>query len=96
MGWGYRDGRFHSFSIHASTSASITPNGPPTGGQTLTTVKPTLPSRARHSFSLRCIELNGDWDRFFAWVQGRNRECLQQRQRLRILTDQPMELAKVA
>jgi len=45
---------------------------------------------------LRCIELNGDWDRFFAWVQGLNRERLQQRQRLRILTDQPMKLAKVA
>ena len=45
---------------------------------------------------LRCIELNGDWDRFFAWVQGRNRDRLHQRQRVRILTDQPMKLAKVA
>jgi uncharacterized protein (DUF2147 family) len=45
---------------------------------------------------LRCIELNGDWDRFFAWVQARNRDCLQQRRRLRILTDKPMKLAKVA
>ena len=45
---------------------------------------------------LRCIELNGDWDRFFAWVQGLNRDRLHQRQRLRILTDQPMKLAKVA
>jgi hypothetical protein len=45
---------------------------------------------------LRCIELNGDWDRFFAWVQRLNRDRLQQRQRLRILTDQPMKLAKAA
>ena len=45
---------------------------------------------------LRCIELNGDWDRFMAWVQGRNRDRLQKRQRLRILTDQPMKLSKVA
>ena len=45
---------------------------------------------------LRCIELNGDWDRFFAWVQGRNQDRLLNRQRLRILTDQPMKLAKVA
>jgi hypothetical protein len=45
---------------------------------------------------LRCIELNGDWDRFVAWVQGQNRERLQQRQRLRILTDQPLNVAKVA
>jgi hypothetical protein len=45
---------------------------------------------------LRCIELNGDWDRFCAWVQGRNRDRLQQRQRLRILTDQPIKLPKAA
>lgn len=45
---------------------------------------------------LRCIELNGDWDRFCAWVQARSRERLQQRQRLRILTDQPMKLKRVA
>jgi uncharacterized protein (DUF2147 family) len=43
---------------------------------------------------LRCIELNGDWDRFFAWVQGLNRDRLQNRKRLRILTDQPIKLAK--
>jgi hypothetical protein len=45
---------------------------------------------------LRCIELNGDWDRFFAWVQGLNRDRLHQRRRVRILTDEPMKLAKVA
>jgi hypothetical protein len=45
---------------------------------------------------LRCIELNGDWDRFCAWVQGLNRDRLHQRQRHRILTDQPMKLARPA
>jgi hypothetical protein len=45
---------------------------------------------------LRCIELNGDWDRFFAWVQKFNRDRLQQRHRVRTLTDEPMKLAKVA
>jgi len=45
---------------------------------------------------LRCIELNGDWDRFCAWVQALSRERLHKRQRLRILTDQPMKLKRVA
>jgi hypothetical protein len=45
---------------------------------------------------LRCIELNGDWDRFLAWVQGQTRERLQRRERVRILTDQPIPLAKAA
>ena len=55
-----------------------------------------LQGKGEALLQLRCIELNGDWDRFFAWVQDRNRDHLQQRQRLRILTDQPMKLAKVA
>jgi hypothetical protein len=55
-----------------------------------------LQGKAEALLQLRCIELNGDWDRFFAWVQGLNRERLQQRCRLRILTDQPMKLAKAA
>jgi hypothetical protein len=55
-----------------------------------------LQGKGEALLQLRCIELNGDWDRFFAWVQGLNRDHLQQRQRLRILTDQPMKLAKVA
>jgi hypothetical protein len=52
--------------------------------------------KAEALLHLRCIELNGDWDRFFAWVQGLNRDRLQQRQPLRILTDQPMKLTKAA
>lgn len=55
-----------------------------------------LQGKGEALLQLRCIELNGDWDRFFAWVQGRNRERLQGRQRLRILTDQPLKLGKVA
>ncbi len=55
-----------------------------------------LQGKGEALLQLRCIELNGDWDRFCAWVQERNREGLQQRRRLRILTDQPMKLAKVA
>lgn len=52
--------------------------------------------KAETLLHLRCIELNGDWDRFFAWVQEQNRNLLHKRQRLRILTDQPMQVTKAA
>jgi len=55
-----------------------------------------LPGKAEALLQLRCIELNGDWDKFFAWVQGLNRNRLQQRERIRILTDQPMTITKAA
>ncbi|MCA1819136.1 MAG: hypothetical protein LC620_03650 [Halobacteriales archaeon] len=55
-----------------------------------------LQGKAEAVLQLRCIELNGDWDRFIRWVQGRNRDQLQQGQRLRILTDQPMTVTKAA
>jgi hypothetical protein len=45
---------------------------------------------------LRCIELNGDWDRFIAWVQGRYQDRLQRRERVRVLTDKPMKIVKAA
>jgi len=55
-----------------------------------------LQGKAEAVVQLRCIELNGDWERFWAWVQEGNRHRLEKRQRLRILTDQPMTLPKVA
>jgi hypothetical protein len=55
-----------------------------------------LQGKGEALLQLRCIELNGDWDRFIAWVQERHRERLHQRANVRILTDQPMKLAKVA
>jgi len=55
-----------------------------------------LPGKAEALLQLRCIELNGDWERFCAWVQGRNQDRLEKRQRLRVLTDQPIKLLKVA
>jgi len=55
-----------------------------------------LQGKGEALLQLRCIEQNGDWARLCAWVQESNRERLQKRQRLRILTDQPMKLAKVA
>ena len=55
-----------------------------------------LQGKGQAVLQLRCIELNGDWDRFFAWVKGLNRDRLRQRLRLRILTDQPMHVDKAA
>ena len=52
--------------------------------------------KAEAVLHLRCIELNGDWERFFGYVQAENRARLENRQRLRICTDQPMKLGKVA
>ena len=50
--------------------------------------------KAEALLNLRCIELNGDWDKFIAWVQMLTHERLWQRQRIRILTDQPIKLPK--
>lgn len=52
-------------------------------------------AKAEPLLHLRCIELNGDWERFCAWTHQRHYERLQKRQRVKILTDQPVEL-KVA
>jgi hypothetical protein len=52
--------------------------------------------KAEALLHLRCIELNGDWDRFCTWVQQRHRERLEKRQRVKILTDQPLKLEAAA
>jgi hypothetical protein len=52
--------------------------------------------KAEPLLHLRCIELNGDWDRFFAWVHQRHLEQLRRRHRVRILTDQPMQVVRAA
>jgi hypothetical protein len=52
--------------------------------------------KAEPLLHLRCIELNGDWDPFYAWVHQRHHERLQKRQRVKILTDQPIQLNQVA
>jgi hypothetical protein len=52
--------------------------------------------KAEPLLHLRCIELNGDWDRFFTWAHQRHHEQLRERQRVRILTNQPMHLSKAA
>jgi hypothetical protein len=52
--------------------------------------------KAEALLHLRCIELNGDWERFCTWAHQRHYERLQKRQRVKILTDQPLELAVAA
>jgi hypothetical protein len=52
--------------------------------------------KAEPLLGLRCIELNGDWDRFIAWTYQRQQEQLRKRRRVKILTDQPMPLPKAA
>jgi hypothetical protein len=50
--------------------------------------------KAEALLNLRCIELNGDWDKLIAWVRLHTHERLRQRKRTRILTDQPITLPK--
>ena len=52
--------------------------------------------KAEALLHLRCIELNSDWQHFCAWVQKRIRRRLRKGERLKILTDQPLTLAKAA
>lgn len=52
--------------------------------------------KAEALLQLRCIELNHDWESFFAWAQQRHRERLRQCYPIRILTDHPMTLAEAA
>jgi hypothetical protein len=53
-----------------------------------------VPGKAEAVLHLRCIELNGDWDKFVKWYQGRTQDRLQRRKRHKILTDQPLPLTK--
>jgi hypothetical protein len=52
--------------------------------------------KAEALLHLRCIELNGDWQHFFVWTQKRIRGRLRKGGRLKVLTDQPLTLARVA
>ena len=52
--------------------------------------------RAEALLQLRCIELNGDWESFFAWAHERWGEKLQQRKAVQLRTKQPIKLPKIA
>ncbi len=55
-----------------------------------------IPERAEALLHLRCIELNGDWDRFFDWAYKDWRDKLSKEERVIVRTDEPMELLKAA
>lgn len=53
-------------------------------------------AKAEALLHLRCVELNGDWQRYVAWCQGKTLNRLKRGQRLRVLTNQPLPLAEAA
>lgn len=52
--------------------------------------------KAEAVLHLRCIELNGDWARFEAWFQRQTQKRLGKGERCKVLTNQPLPLAKAA
>ena len=52
--------------------------------------------KAEALLHLRCIELNGDWQKFVNWFQRKNQGQLQKGERRRVLTDRPLTLRKAA
>jgi hypothetical protein len=52
--------------------------------------------KAEALLHLRCIELNGDWEKFVAWTQRRTNARLRKDKRVKVLTDQPLELDPAA
>ena len=53
-------------------------------------------AKAEALLQLRCIELNGDWQKFVSWFQGTTRRRLADGQRIKVLTDQPLTLTEAA
>jgi hypothetical protein len=52
--------------------------------------------KAEALLHLRCIELNGDWERFVAWYRDKIQTDLTKNARLKILTKQPLVVTKAA
>jgi hypothetical protein len=52
--------------------------------------------KAEAILHLRCIEVNGLWDDFFDWCQNRWCEQLARREKVKIRTDQPINLREAA
>lgn len=53
-------------------------------------------AKAEALLHLRCIELNGDWQKYVAWFQGKTLCRLKRERRIKVLTNQPLTLAKAA
>lgn len=52
--------------------------------------------KAEALLHLRCIELNGDWQKFEKWFQGKTLRRLEEGQCIKVLTNQPLPLRKAA
>jgi hypothetical protein len=55
-----------------------------------------IPGRAEALLQLRCIELNGDWDKFIEYAHKRIGEKLQEKKGFRIGTNKPISIKKAA
>jgi hypothetical protein len=55
-----------------------------------------IQGKAEAVLHLRCIELNGDWDKFVKWQQRRTRARLKRTKRQKVLTDQPLPIKRAA
>lgn len=55
-----------------------------------------IQEKAEALLHLRCIELNGDWQKYVAWFQGKTLRRLKRGQRVKVLTNQPLTLAEAA
>jgi hypothetical protein len=53
-------------------------------------------AKAEALLHLRCIELNGDWQKYVAWFQGKTLRRLDRGQRVKVLTNQPLTLKEAA
>ena len=53
-------------------------------------------AKAEALLHLRCIELNGDWQKYVAWFQGKTLRRLKRGQGVRVMTNQPLTLAEAA
>lgn len=54
------------------------------------------PGKAEALLHLRCIELNGDWQRFIVWFQGEVHARLNKKNRHKVLSDRPLPLNNAA
>lgn len=55
-----------------------------------------IQGKAEALLHLRCIELNGDWQKFASWFQGKTLARLKNGERHKILTDKPLTVKKAA
>jgi hypothetical protein len=53
-------------------------------------------AKAEALLHLRCIELNGDWQKYVSWFQGKTLRRLRGGQRVKVQTDQPLPLQQAA